>query len=107
MTGKRRDMKGKQRGTERDMQGTEMKTGECRGKERETTHKETNRHDGRCREMTRDERTGHTWKMKRTYRESVRDMKGGLNGMEGTRPGHHGKRENDMKGKSRGKPVVG
>ena len=72
MTGNRRDMKGKQRGTERHVQGTEMKTGECRGKERETTHKETNWHDGRCREMTRDERTGHTWKMKRTYRENVR-----------------------------------
>ena len=54
------------------------------GNERETKHKETNRHDGRCREMTRNERTGHTWKMKRTYRENVRDMKGELKGMEGT-----------------------
>ena len=103
MTGKQRDTKGKPSGTERDMQGTEMKTRgvSAGGKERETTHKETNRHDGRCREMTRNERTGHTWK-------NVRDMRGGggLNGMEGTGPGHHGKREKDMKGKSRRKPVV-
>ena len=34
--------------------------------------------------MTRNERTGHTWKMTRTYRENVRDMKGELKGMEGT-----------------------
>ena len=83
-----------------------MKQGECRGNERETKDKETNRHDGRCREITGNERTGHTWKMKRRYRENDRDMKGELRGMEGTWPGHHGKREKDMKGKSRGKPVV-
>ena len=56
--------------------------------------------------MTRNESTGHTWKMKQTYRENVRDMKGELKGTEGTGPGHHGKREKHMKGKSRGKPVV-
>ena len=99
MTGKQRDMKGKQRGTERDMQGTEMKTRGVQGEGEETKHKET-KHDGRCREMTRNERTGHAWQMKLTYREHVRDMKGGLNGMEGTGPGHHGKRDKDMKGES-------
>ena len=84
MTGKQREMKGKQRGTQRDMKGTELKTVGAQG-ERETKHKETNRHDGmRCREMARNARTGHAWKMKPTYRENVRDMKGELKGMEGT-----------------------
>ena len=105
MTGKQRDMKGKQRGTDRDMQGTEMKTRGVQGEGKGNKAQGTNRPDGRCREMTQ-EKKGHTWKMKRTYRENVRDTKGGLNGMEGTGPGHHGKREKDMKGKSRGKPVV-
>ena len=75
MTGKQREMTCK---------GQKGKQGECRGNERETKHKDTTRHDGRCREMTCNERTGHTWKMKRTYRENVRDLKGELKGMEGT-----------------------
>ena len=53
-----------------------MQPGERRGNERETKDKETNRHDGRCREMTGTQRTGHTWKMRRTYRENDRHMKG-------------------------------
>ena len=71
MAGKKGEMKGEQRETERDMKGTEMKTRGAQGDERETKDKETNRYNGRCREMTRNERTGHAWKMKRTCRENT------------------------------------
>ena len=59
--------------------------------------------------MTGNERKGHTRKMKRTYRENDRDMKGELKGMEGdmTRTSWEMTRhEKDMKWKSRAKPVV-
>ena len=96
MTGKQGEMKGKRRGTERDMKGKEPKTGGVIGNESETKDKETKGHEGRCREMTGNERTGHTWKMKRTYRENDRDMKGELKGRDmtrtswETRKGHEG-----------------
>ena len=64
-------------------QGERGTKGTGKGQKWETKDKDTNRHDGRCREMTRNERTGHTWKMKLTYREHDRDMKGELKGMEG------------------------
>ena len=75
MSGKQREMKGKQRGTERDMTGTEMKT-RCRGNDRETKHNETNRHDGRCREHDSQRKNG-------TYMENDADRPIKCQGHEG------------------------
>ena len=54
-----------------------METGGVRGgtAARQTKDKETKGHEGRCREMTGNERKGHTLKMKRTYEKMTGDMK--------------------------------